>query len=381
MTYTINRYDGTVLINLVDGVLNTTSTDLALVGKNYSGFGESVNENFIRLLENFASPGSVPPAKPLEGQIWYNKSEARLKVYSATGWKGASGTIVQDSQPLTLTTGDIWIDSIKKKMYFYDGTNLLEASKQWADSQSQTATVAETIYDNSRTPLPKHVLSLYVSGQRLGIFSADSFTIGTTPQGSSTVPDFTRLVKGFNIADSLTATFTFDTTVSRSSNLIDDAGNIYKPSDFMRRTASDTTIGKLTIQNDEGVTVGIHQIGSLKANGYNLYIENSSVNGNIQLTTSNTGQASSPAVFVDAMHQRVGIFTGVPEKTLDVAGDAKVRGDMTITGNLTVNNYVALAVLTSAQRNLLSPSNGFLIYNSDTKKFQGYADGAWVNLN
>jgi hypothetical protein len=394
MTYTINHYDGTLLLNLVDGILNTTSTDLALVGKNYSGFGESINNNFVRLLENFASPGSVPPATPLVGQLWYDKSEARLKVWTATEWKGAGGTIVQDTIPIsgTLTTGDIWIDSAQKKMYFYDGTNLLEAAKQWSDSQGKTATLAETIYDTSGNP--RNILSLYVAGQRMGIFSAETFDIQKTTQGSTTVSDFYSLVKGFNIATSLTSTFTFDTTVSRASALVDTLGNKYKSSDFLKRTASDTTIGKITIQNDDGLTVGLRQIGNLRANGYTLYLENSAINGNIQISTSNTVQSSSPAIYIDATHQYVGIFNGVPRQTLDVNGNAEIRGNMLVDGSLTVNSSVSLPAITASARDLLTPTAGMIVFNTNTQKFQGYVSdtglaggGAsngtpgWVNLN
>jgi hypothetical protein len=392
MTYTINHYDGTLLLNLVDGILNTTSTDLSLVGKNYSGFGEAINNNFVRLLENFASPGSVPPSKPLEGQIWYNKSEARLKVYSGSGWKGASGTIVQDTVPVNLTTGDIWIDSAQKKMYFYDGTNLIETAKQWSDFQGKTATTAETIFDIAGNP--RNILNLYVNGQRMAIFSSETFTIQKDAHGGTTVPDFYSLVKGFNVANSLSSTFTFDTTVSKSSALVDSQGGIYQYSDFLRRTASDTTIGKITVQNDDGITIGLHQIGNLKANGYNLFLENSAVNGNIQISTSNTSQYASPAVYIDATHQYVGIYNGTPRQTLDVNGSAEIRGNMIVDGNLTVNSYAKLSAITSVARNALTPAAGMVIFNTDLQKYQGYVSdtgtasggasnstAGWVNLN
>ena len=55
MSYKLNKTDGSLLVDLVDGQLDTTSSDLTLIGRNYSGFGEVLNENFIQLLENFAN--------------------------------------------------------------------------------------------------------------------------------------------------------------------------------------------------------------------------------------------------------------------------------------------------------------------------------------
>lgn len=366
MSYTIKHYDGTVLINLIDGVLDTVNTDLVLIGKNSSGFGESVNNNFVKLLENFASPGSVPPTKPLEGQIWYNKSEARLQVYDGAGWKGAAGTIVRDTQPPNLTTGDIWIDSTNKKMFFYDGTNLVEASKQWKDSQYRTSMEAETIYDSSSKP--RSVLNLFVNGVRLGIFSSEAFTIRKTTQGTSEVNDFTSIVKGFNIANSYKSSFVFDSIVAKASSLIDTPGNIYLPSDFLLKTG-DMATGKLTIKKDAGITVGDSQIGDFKVNGTTVYLENTIVNGNIQISTNNNSQASSPAVFIDARNQYVGIYNNSPSRTLDIVG------------NVAVSGLFSVARVTTTVRNTLTPRDGDIIYNTTAKKFQGRADGSWVDLN
>ena len=68
MSYKLNKTDGTLLVELVDGKLDITTSDIALIGKNYQGFGESINENFIKILESFSSTSA--PSKPLTGQLW-----------------------------------------------------------------------------------------------------------------------------------------------------------------------------------------------------------------------------------------------------------------------------------------------------------------------
>ena len=69
MPYTINKTDGTSLAVIQDGTADT-STSLTLFGKSYSNFGEALNEDLVRLLENSAS--TAAPAVPLKGELWFD---------------------------------------------------------------------------------------------------------------------------------------------------------------------------------------------------------------------------------------------------------------------------------------------------------------------
>lgn len=107
------------IIDIQKSELNTSTLDIALVGKIRLEYGEVFNENILHLLENFAAP-SLPSqdapdtsktyhallSKPTAGQVWFNLTDNRPYVYTAQGiWKnfgsldnvaGNSGVILGD---------------------------------------------------------------------------------------------------------------------------------------------------------------------------------------------------------------------------------------------------------------------------------------------
>jgi hypothetical protein len=102
MAYTIVKSDGTVLTTIADGQINTTSTSLGLPGRNYAGYGEVLDTNFVHVLENFAD--STPPANPLRGQLWYNTNDNTLRVCPSDGESVASEWLILASTSSTGTT-------------------------------------------------------------------------------------------------------------------------------------------------------------------------------------------------------------------------------------------------------------------------------------
>ena len=120
MAYQINKTDGTIVATVADGQIDQLSTSLTLIGKNYSGFGEALNENFIKLLENFSS--TVAPERPIRGQVWFDTSENKLKVYNGADFIPVISATISSTQPDTLSIGDLWCDYTGKQLYFFDVT-------------------------------------------------------------------------------------------------------------------------------------------------------------------------------------------------------------------------------------------------------------------
>lgn len=92
MTYFVNKTDGTAIV-IPDGTKDTSSTSLTLLGRLSSNYGEDQNENFVRLLENFAF--AISPTNPITGQLWYDSANSVLKVYNSTTstWKSVGQNI------------------------------------------------------------------------------------------------------------------------------------------------------------------------------------------------------------------------------------------------------------------------------------------------
>ena len=109
MAYTIVKSDGTVLTTIADGTINTTSTSLGLPGRNYAGYGQSLDTNFVHMIENFAS--STAPSNPLRGQLWYDTNNSLLKVCPTDNLSNANAwvTLAVSSGSATTTFGAVQV--------------------------------------------------------------------------------------------------------------------------------------------------------------------------------------------------------------------------------------------------------------------------------
>ena len=130
MSYTINRTDqnGAILVTIVDGTADgpdinpgLNASDVDLFGKNYPTYGQDLNQNFIRLLQNFAN--STPPIKPLTGELWYDTTTGLLKVFNNTSYVPVSPVVVANTAPSTTTVGSQWWDYTNQQLNIWNGTS------------------------------------------------------------------------------------------------------------------------------------------------------------------------------------------------------------------------------------------------------------------
>ncbi len=327
MTYKINKTDGSLLVEVIDSAIDTSATDLALIGKNVTGYGEYINENFVKLLENFASTSE--PNNPITGQLWFDVSENRLKVYDGINFRIGSGPIVSGSAPLTPIQGDFWIDSDENQLYFYDGTDRVLAGPIYKDSQGISGFEVDTIVDtdgNSRV-----IVKLWASQVLMGIWSKyDEFT------PASLIPGFAGTIKpGFNA--STLDNLKFHGRATSADNLVDELGNLKPSSSFMYTDEDNTTTGSITISNPEPLVLGVGQENTITVNATEMEIRSNSSGQDFKIITRQ-GTTFYDALALFAASKRAGIFNANPQATLHVGDPSNgVPGDVIIEGNLTVN--------------------------------------------
>ena len=201
MAYEVNKSDGEVLVNLVDGEVDNTSTSLNLLGKNYLGYGELIAENFVHMLENFAS--STPPGdEALTGQLWFNTGENRLAVRDGDSqWKTLAHLVSKSTKPTDVARlGDFWWDSTNKALKIYTGDLTLPGSNTgWVTAsafQGGSGISFANLLDTATPPVSHSVVRLNVNGTCVAILSVDAdFTIA----GSHAIPGFSVIGKGINM--------------------------------------------------------------------------------------------------------------------------------------------------------------------------------------
>ena len=331
MAYKLNKTDGTLLTELVDGQIDTTTCDLTLIGRNYVGFGEAFNENLIKLLENFASSGA--PTTPITGQLWYDKSEGRLKVYDGTAFK-SNGPIVSNTQP-NMVAGDIWINNSTNKLYFYDGSDLVLVGPVYDNAQGLSGWQVDTVRD--RSAVDHTLLKMFVGGSLVAFISNEDYTPTVAEQSLLQITGNVR--KGINIVNEDEFRFygIADSTNSLVTDSIDpDTGLRIKKtaSQFLPSDEDGETSGSLTVSNSGGITLGNSGETRIFITADGTIFQNTALND--QLRFRLLGNTDYDGIVLDPQTRRMGINLStdeLPEASLDVNGDAIIRGNLTVQGS------------------------------------------------
>jgi hypothetical protein len=358
MAYTINKTDGTILATVADGQVDTLSSDLTLIGKNYSGFGESLNENLIKMLENFSSTAS--PVHPIRGQIWFDVTELKLKVYNGNGFVPVSSATISSTQPITLGVGDLWFNDVDKQLYFYDGTSTILLGPSYSASQGLSGLRVGNILDSLNQN--RVITYLYTNGVLIGIFSKDSFTPKLPIDGFSG-----SIQPGFN-AGTL-AGIKFNVTATNS-----DALGGQSASSYVRNDTSNIVNGQIIISSNLGLIIGDANQGQFQVQDGNLIIANIASNKNMILNVRRDVIAEA-AVEINSGDRIISLYADQPTSQIQVGGSLTIEGNLTVNGDVvTVNTSVmsvedkniVLAKQTGVAPSDTNASGGGLILQGET---------------
>ena len=320
MAYTISYTDsvnkGTIVVE--DNTINQ-ETSVSLPGKNYTGYGTAVNENFLHLLENFAN--TTAPDRPVEGQLWYDTSAGvdQLKIYDGTTWIAASGVKKATNQPAVANSsaGDLWVNTETQQLYLFTGAAWILVGPDFSDGLL-TGAQSESIVGTDN--LTYSVLSIKINNQTGIIISSRSFT------PKSIISGFTGGIRaGMNLsATALVGSeiLKYYGTAEKAEALV--VGNVAVPaSSFLRGDAASSSNFPLNIKNDQGIVIGTSgQLGIQVENQSTVFRQNSNTSTIDFRMLNNTSYDT--VLRLDARGY-VGINNTAPDTALDVKGSAKIN--------------------------------------------------------
>jgi hypothetical protein len=325
---------------------------MVLVGKNYAGYGEFLDENFIHLLENSAD--TAPPGAPLTGQLWWDANLNVLKVYNGTLFKVVCSAAASATAPTSNVIGDLWYDTTNAQLKVYTGTTFLLVGPQFTAGTGVTGAIVDTITDN--TAVNHVVIKLFVQDSVVGIISKDATF---TPQVA--ISGFTTVRPGITLSTLIGSQIPlFQGTATSAQGLI--SGNVVlTPNNFMRSDQNTSTTGTLSVLNNSGLSVGDNSDFRVTVAGTAVSVNNQTSGGNFSIGV-NVG--------------------GTPTPALSILGTTGVVGVLGIS-NLNAGNGVGNIGSSSNYFNRLFATATTALYADVAERFasdQEYAPGTVVEL-
>ena len=318
MAYKINNTFGTLLVTLADGTIDTATTDLTLIGKGYAGFGEKLNENIVKLLENFNNTSA--PSNKITGQLWYDQTNKQLNVYTGAKFKPVGSTTNSTAQPTNAVQGDMWLDTANTQLYVYTGTAWTLIGPTTVAGSGVTQVIPEVGSDD--TGVNQSYFKLVVSDAVVGVVSNVAFTPSSTETNGAALiaAGFSAVAQGIQLSSSV-SNAKFRGTATDSDSL----GGV-AAANYLRSDANDSTNSSFTIANDTGLILGAGSDVTMSLSSDNLTIANTTQDKDI-IFTVNDGGATKTLMTLDGS-------TGLLE--LPLVGDITVKGAAVIEGNLEV---------------------------------------------
>jgi len=250
MPYILNKTNGSVVATVADGSINQT-TDLTFVGKNYSGYGEIINENLIKLLENFSN-NSKPP-KAITGQLWYNPAERKLSVYNGSVFQGFPKTVYGNVKPPNLDNGDFWFNTSSRKLYVKDGIDFTLIGPTAGSGATAGASIIATTIVGGSSSHPVYVHT--IDPDAIVVVSRDTFDVAESDPYRA---KFNKIKSGINLPSVTDGVSTGPTPYYFHGTATDSVrlnGKTYDEFVLRSEYNADTASG-LQIDNDNGIVIG-----------------------------------------------------------------------------------------------------------------------------
>ena len=341
MAYKINNTFGTLLVTLADGTIDTATTDLALIGKGYAGFGEKLNENLVKLLENFNNTSA--PTNKITGQLWYDQTNKQLNVYTGTKFKPVGSTTNSASAPTNAVQGDGWFDTSNTQFYVYNGTAWTLIGPTTVAGSGVTQVISETSPDNAG--VNQSYLKLVANDAVVGVVSNVAFTPNATDTDSAALisAGFSSVAQGIQLSSTVSSA-KFRGTATDSDSL----GGV-AAANYLRSDQNDSTNSSFTIANDTGLILGAGSDITMSLSSDNLTIAQTTQDKDI-IFTVNDGGVTTTMMTMDGS-------TGLLE--LPSCGDVRVKGNLTVDGTQTTFNTTTLTIednIIELNRNISSNS-------------------------
>ena len=324
ISYTDSINKGTITVS--DNTLNT-ETSLSLPGRFTTAYGQAISENFLHLLENFAS--STAPSRPVEGQLWYDTSTGvdQLKLYDGTIWQAAAGLKKATSEPAVVNSsaGDLWVNTGAQQLYLFTGSTWILVGPEFTDGLL-TGTKSEVLIGTDN--LNYSVLSIKIQDKPAFIVSDRAFTPKTAITG------FTTGIKaGMNVTTAAlfgTETLKYYGTAEKADALVVGSTTI-PAANFVRTDQTSISNFDLKIKNNDGIIIGAGGQLALQVDGEQGVIQHNTSGSNIDFRLR-SGTTTPTVMRIDASG-KVGINNSAPEQDLDVSGNIKIGAKSGVAGS------------------------------------------------
>jgi len=331
MSYTVNFTDSAnkTPITVFDNTSNT-DTSITFPGRNVTGYGQIIAENFLSLLENFAS--STEPVNPTEGQLWYDSNNGVMMIWDNTSWKAASGIQKGPTEPATEASkiGELWVDTTNQQLRIFTGTRwLLVGPAESSVDGLRYGPVVESVSDSDN--ITRYILTFYIADIPVIIFSKDSFTPKVIISGFDIVrsginmaaPTTSGEIENF-IGGFLPSVY----GTAKNADALNIGGVEVAAGKFLRSDITNTTDFGINVRNNNGLIIGVDGTFNVGTTATSAKIYNSAAGSSIDLQTNRNG---IPATILRVVGNTIGINQATPSEALDVDGNIKSTGAVIVT--------------------------------------------------